>query len=284
VTPGVARADRDRALHPHLSQALPLSSSSQQQPSLHIAPTGLLSLTRNGARGARRHALTLLVLAASHEAVTTGRTVTLRDLYYALKGIGAAKTPASVSAAVGDAGALLGAPRADLAIRAAPRGAVAGALALDDGGGWADCASVGAAGRALPGCAAAAHALRVRTAARFLLVVEKEAVFERLVEDRVWEQVRGGCVVVTGRGVPDVATRAFCASVAAKHALTPVGLGKPCWVGWVKEWREWVWRAHADPTFLLPSQSTGTPLVQAFLHFTSLVRAAPRAGARAQTR
>lgn len=43
--------------------------------------------------------------------------------------------------------------------------------------------------------------------ARFILVVEKDAIFARLAEDRIWDSTP--CVLVTGCGVPDVATRAL---------------------------------------------------------------------------
>lgn len=78
-------------------------------------------------------------------------------------------------------------------------------------------ARVGPAGRVLPGSAATARALArsAITTASHLVIVEKDAVFERLVEDAVWARVAGGCILVTGRGVPDLATRAFAAALAA---------------------------------------------------------------------
>jgi meiotic recombination protein SPO11 len=41
--------------------------------------------------------------------------------------------------------------------------------------------------------------------ARFILVVEKDAVFQRLVEDRLFDELP--CVIITGRGMPDIASR-----------------------------------------------------------------------------
>ncbi|KAG2493755.1 hypothetical protein HYH03_007977 [Edaphochlamys debaryana] len=58
-----------------------------------------------------------------------------------------------------------------------------------------------------------------------LLVVEKDAVFQRLAEERVWEQLP--CILVTARGLPDLATRAFVARLAAAFPpprLIPLGL------------------------------------------------------------
>jgi hypothetical protein len=54
--------------------------------------------------------------------------------------------------------------------------------------------------------AAAAAAASFRPAgARFILVVEKDAIFQRLVEDRLFEALP--CVLITGRGMPDIASR-----------------------------------------------------------------------------
>ena len=44
-----------------------------------------------------------------------------------------------------------------------------------------------------------------RCTARFILVIEKDAIFQRLTEDRLAERVP--CVLVTAKGQPDLATR-----------------------------------------------------------------------------
>lgn len=51
-----------------------------------------------------------------------------------------------------------------------------------------------------------AHSLRVESAARCVLVVEKETVFHRLLDDGLLER-HGHCIFVTARGFPDVPTR-----------------------------------------------------------------------------
>jgi DNA topoisomerase VI subunit A len=47
----------------------------------------------------------------------------------------------------------------------------------------------------------------VQSSARFILVVEKDAIFQRLSEDRLWSLLP--CILITARGMPDMATRAF---------------------------------------------------------------------------
>jgi len=198
------------------------------------------------------------VLDVAHEALSAGKTVTGRDLWYRLKGAGAARSPSDASAAVGDAQTLLALPREALGLRAAPRGAVAGCLWIandegeGDGGGegggngvgngignakeakttttmtWSDLRRTGPAGFSLPGCPSAARALRVACDAAFLLVVEKDAVFERLVEDRVWEGIAGGAVLVTARGMPDLSTRAFCSHLVSSSSCSSSNSSSSC--------------------------------------------------------
>ena len=56
--------------------------------------------------------------------------------------------------------------------------------------------------------------------AQFILVVEKEGVFRRLVEDKVW--AARPCIVLTGCGVPDLATRALLRALADAMPTLPV--------------------------------------------------------------
>ncbi|XP_064943421.1 meiotic recombination protein SPO11-1 isoform X1 [Musa acuminata AAA Group] len=55
--------------------------------------------------------------------------------------------------------------------------------------------------------------------ARFIIVVEKESVFQRLANDRFCE--RNHCIVITGRGYPDVPTRRFLC-LLVQHLHLPV--------------------------------------------------------------
>ena len=56
---------------------------------------------------------------------------------------------------------------------------------------------------------------------RYLVVVEKDAVFQRLVDDNFAELA--DCILVTAKGMPDMATRAFVhALLQAVPRLTAV--------------------------------------------------------------
>ena len=61
----------------------------------------------------------------------------------------------------------------------------------------------------------------------YLVVVEKDAVFQRLVEDGFPDLAN--CVLITARGMPDMASRAFAAALcAACSHLIPVARASTC--------------------------------------------------------
>eukprot|EP00879_Flechtneria_rotunda_P028392 GHRR01030499.1.p2 GENE.GHRR01030499.1~~GHRR01030499.1.p2 ORF type:complete len:167 (+),score=61.40 GHRR01030499.1:105-605(+) len=120
---------------------------------------------------------------------------------------------------------MLRVPRTALGISAASKGAVAGRLLLmaRPGEAWQDCSLTGPAGRAIPGEVGAIEAMSMRPqGARCVLVVEKDAIFQRLVEDRLFDDLP--CIIITGRGMPDIATRAFVAAVTRSAAAGPSGV------------------------------------------------------------
>jgi DNA topoisomerase VI subunit A len=187
------------------------------------APLFSRSAASGGAfAGARAFAGSLRALVTASALLREGKTATCRELYYmhaaffsdAVESAGAV---ARVQGALGG-----GAPRHALGLLAASRGWVAGALTVDG------ASLLARAPRGAPIGAEAADARgsapRLAAAgARFILVVEKEALFRRLVEDRVWEARGARCVLLTGCGQPDLATRAFLRACADAHgARVPV--------------------------------------------------------------
>eukprot|EP00268_Persea_americana_P048923 TRINITY_DN5203_c2_g1_i14.p1 TRINITY_DN5203_c2_g1~~TRINITY_DN5203_c2_g1_i14.p1 ORF type:complete len:219 (-),score=41.12 TRINITY_DN5203_c2_g1_i14:225-881(-) len=57
----------------------------------------------------------------------------------------------------------------------------------------------------------------VMCVAKYILVVEKETVFQRLANDKFCE--KNHCIVITGRGYPDVSTRRFLRLLVEKLCL-----------------------------------------------------------------
>ena len=65
------------------------------------------------------------------------------------------------------------------------------------------------------------------TSARFVLVVEKDAVFQRLLEEGVMSGHLPSMVMITGKGVPDLATRQLVYMLATK-LLLPIMIMTDC--------------------------------------------------------
>jgi meiotic recombination protein SPO11 len=132
---------------------------------------------------------------------------------------------AEVNAAIQDCVALLSVPRVCLGVTCASRGAVAGRLHLKEDNAWRDLGAT-QRGHAIPGDMAWVANAALRSDAAYILVVEKDAVFNRLLQERACERL--GAVMLTARGQPDLASRAMLARLAALRPDAPV-LGLVDW-------------------------------------------------------
>ncbi|KAF7151930.1 hypothetical protein RHSIM_Rhsim02G0235800 [Rhododendron simsii] len=96
--------------------------------------------------------------------------------------------------------------RYSLGIMASSRGAVAGRLLLQEPNQEVvDCSACGSSGYAISGDLNLLEKLVMKTDARYIIVVEKHAIFQRLAEDCIYNQIPS--ILVTAKGYPDIATR-----------------------------------------------------------------------------
>uniref|UniRef100_A0A453RXB4 Topoisomerase 6 subunit A/Spo11 TOPRIM domain-containing protein n=1 Tax=Aegilops tauschii subsp. strangulata TaxID=200361 RepID=A0A453RXB4_AEGTS len=68
-----------------------------------------------------------------------------------------------------------------------------------------DCSILGPSGHAITGDLNQLSRLNLSSDARYLILVEKDAIFQRLAEDRLYNQLP--CILITAKGYPDIATR-----------------------------------------------------------------------------
>ncbi|KAL5747560.1 hypothetical protein ACOSP7_024567 [Xanthoceras sorbifolium] len=136
------------------------------------------------------------------------KRVTQRELFYKLL----CDSPEyftsqlQVNRTIQDVVALLRCSRYSLGIMASSRGLVAGRLLLQEPNGEpVDCSACGSSGYAISGDLNLLENLIMKTDARYIIVVEKHAIFHRLVEDRVFNQIPS--ILITAKGYPDIATR-----------------------------------------------------------------------------
>ncbi|XP_057968460.1 meiotic recombination protein SPO11-2 isoform X2 [Malania oleifera] len=136
------------------------------------------------------------------------KRVTQRELFYKLL-CGSPEyftSQLQVNRTIQDVVALLRCSRYSLGIIASSRGAVAGRLWLQEPNQEVvDCSTCGSSGHAISGDLNLLEKMAMRTDARYIIVVEKHAIFHRLAEDCIFNTIPS--ILITARGYPDIATR-----------------------------------------------------------------------------
>ncbi|XP_022157159.1 meiotic recombination protein SPO11-2 isoform X2 [Momordica charantia] len=157
------------------------------------------------------------------------KRVTQRELFYKLLCDSPAYFPTQlhVNRTIQDVVALLRCSRYSLGIMASSRGLVAGRLLLQEPGDEVvDCAACGPSGYAISGDLNLLQKLTLKTDARYIIVVEKHAIFQRLLEDRVFNHFPS--ILITAKGYPDIATRYFLHRISEEFPNLPI-LGLVDW-------------------------------------------------------
>ncbi|PNH09266.1 DNA topoisomerase 6 subunit A [Tetrabaena socialis] len=102
-----------------------------------------------------------------------------------------------------DLACMLGCTRSSLHVVASEKGVVVGRLTFREDGDFIDCQRMGVGGKAIP--PNMDKVTDITSDAAFILLVEKDAAFMRLAEDRFYNTYP--CIILTAKGQPDVATR-----------------------------------------------------------------------------
>uniref|UniRef100_A0A0D9X4K8 DNA topoisomerase (ATP-hydrolyzing) n=1 Tax=Leersia perrieri TaxID=77586 RepID=A0A0D9X4K8_9ORYZ len=148
------------------------------------------------------------VMEVCYKILGEGKMVTQRELFYKLL----SESPnyfscqRLVNQTVQDVVSLLRCTRQSLGIMASSRGALIGRLVLhgpDEE--HVDCSILGPSGHAITGDMNMLSKFIFSSEARYIIVVEKDAIFQRLAEDRIYNHLP--CILITAKGYPDLATR-----------------------------------------------------------------------------
>eukprot|EP01062_Namystynia_karyoxenos_P046605 TRINITY_DN34986_c0_g1_i2.p2 TRINITY_DN34986_c0_g1~~TRINITY_DN34986_c0_g1_i2.p2 ORF type:complete len:437 (+),score=146.36 TRINITY_DN34986_c0_g1_i2:93-1313(+) len=161
------------------------------------------------------------VLAFVHSLVRGGKMATQREIYYCL--IQHFAHQRELNSTILEAVGLLRCSRFAMNVTASGRGFVAGNMQWNETGEpgrWVDCSSVGIQGANIPGYFP--PTLQLRSTARHIIVVEKDSVFQRLCEARVWLDLP--CIVITACGYPDLNTRVLIWRLAEEFGLPVLGV------------------------------------------------------------
>lgn len=149
---------------------------------------------------------TLLVANACKSLIESGKTTSIRSLYYSTKhNIGNTKEntfeeQGESNPIIEDIEVNINALREELHLRANSKGAMVGNLTIIDSGDEIDLRKMGSGGWAVPSIVEP-HTIQFKKCdAKFVLFIEKDTVWGRFNEDKFWK--KHNCIIVHGGGQP----------------------------------------------------------------------------------
>ncbi|KAG5281884.1 hypothetical protein AALO_G00049870 [Alosa alosa] len=170
---------------------------------LHMSSEASVSTIRSDcASSVNRFALILKVLSAIYKLVQSNSYATKRDIYY--NDTQLFRSQKTVDAIVDDISCMLKVPRRNLHVLSTSKGFISGDLCyLEEDGTKVDCCS---SSTAIPVSSNVCGIRNIASSAKFVLIVEKDATFQRLLDDDFCTKL-SPCIMITGKGVPDVNSR-----------------------------------------------------------------------------
>lgn len=156
---------------------------------------------------AKKFMQTLLVAAECKELINSGKTTSIRDLFYSLKRPVAESKNDHVfedqsesDPIIEDIEVTIDALREDLHLFANSKGSLVGNITLVDSGDTIDARRMGSGGWAVPSIVEPDIIEFKDVDAEFVLFIEKDAVWRRFNEDKFWKKHK--CIITHGQGMP----------------------------------------------------------------------------------
>ncbi|GFH52110.1 topoisomerase [Chaetoceros tenuissimus] len=204
------------------SMEIPSRSSSNQVyiPQLDRIVLGDKKGTRSflNVKEARKSAITTRVMQLLHTVLLKKIHITKRDLFYT--DVKLFVDQSESDGVLDDIATMVGCTRSNLHVVASDKGLVVGRISFIEDGDYIDCTKMGVGGKAIPPYID--KITDIRSDAEFVLLVEKEAAYMRMAEDRFYHKYP--CIVITAKGQPDVATRMFLSRLTNELHLPVLGL------------------------------------------------------------
>ena len=160
---------------------------------------------------AKKFMQTFLVAEACKQLLDQGKTTSIRDLCYMVKHtipnsmVESVEDQAESDACLEDLEVTIDTLREELNLFASNRGAMVGNVTLIDSGDTIDCRRMGSGGYNIPSIVEPDVIEFVEINADFVLLVEKDAVWRRLNEDKFWKDYN--CILLHGGGQPSRGVR-----------------------------------------------------------------------------
>jgi len=157
---------------------------------------------------------TCILAAECKKLIEQGKTTSIRDLFYmgkhTIRGSNEEtfEDQSESDPIIEDLEVALDCLREELHLFASNRGALVGEITVVDSGDTINARRMGSGGWSIPSIVEPDVIQFKKCTAEFVLLVEKDAVWRRLNEDRFWK--RRKCILVTGQGQPPRGVRRLC--------------------------------------------------------------------------
>ncbi|MBI4141604.1 DNA topoisomerase IV subunit A, partial [Candidatus Woesearchaeota archaeon] len=164
---------------------------------------------------------TIEVAKLSKELLDEQKHASLRDVFYMAKrtipstNINIVDEQTETDKAIEDTELITGFSREQLHINANKMGSVAGNVVVEDRGDSIDWSKMGSGGWSIPSNVEAIKFKKVN--AKFVVYMEKAAVWERLHEDKVWEKLN--CIIMSSQGQTTRGIRRLLQRLNSEHSL-----------------------------------------------------------------
>src|SRR5580704_4586865 len=172
---------------------------------------------------ARKFMQTMLIANGCKTLIDADKTISIRQMFYMTKHTlqgtseNTFEDQSESDPIIEDLAVGIDALREELHLFANKRGLVVGKLTVNDAGDTIDLAHMGRGGWGIPSICEADQLKFVKNSAEFVLLVEKQAVWLRLNEDRFWE--KNNCILMTSEGQAARGARRFLQRMATELKL-----------------------------------------------------------------
>ncbi|EFJ14051.1 hypothetical protein SELMODRAFT_423971 [Selaginella moellendorffii] len=181
-----------------------------------------LSFTKSGSM--KRYFRVWKMLELCYQLLTLGKKATQREIFYRLLCDASEYFQCQEQKAKtmhADVVGILKCSRYSLGILASARGAIVGRLVIQElNREPVDCTKIGINGYIIDGDLELLQNLTLTSDARYILVIEKDAVFQRLSEDRFFQTIPS--ILITAKGYPDLASRVMLHKLHRSFPLLPI--------------------------------------------------------------
>ena len=172
---------------------------------------------------ARKYMQTMLVASACKDLVDVGKTTSIRDLYYITKHTIAGtrqntfEEQEESDPIIEDLEVALDSLREEMNLFASNRGSMVGPLTIVDSGDTIDLRRLGSGGWSVPSIVEANVIQFKKSEAQMIVLVEKDAVWRRLNEDKFWK--KHNAIILHGNGMAPRGVRRLCYRMANELEL-----------------------------------------------------------------